>query len=327
MYYLALCVSPAFAGQSLFYKEVNLIGGYSNKDKWTGRSSTLKNSVGFEDYRKFSNEYGDFLTTDLQMRIVYDSQEKPQDGLGVEVHNAWLAYKFSLGHDVKIGHFDPEFGLEPIVDTHSAILQTLMMENIGFTKDWGCAIEGIFSDFNYRAALQLGSGMSIRMENGSYLATMRIGAIANESFQYGFSFLCGEVLKSEGMRTFPRDDLMEDEAVLKRRVGFDLKYLLGPCQLKGEAAYGKNSADYVLGYLTEIDCTLPKQQDWELALQFKSWINDLDKSSSNDSMITFCVSYKVNQKVTVRASASHDFNLAGGNEDNKVLAQFYYYGN
>lgn len=319
--------SFVFADQSLFYKEVNLIGGYSSEDRWIGISDTLRNSVGFEDYRKFSNEYGDFLTTDLQVRVAYDSQEKTKDAFGVEIHNAWLAYKYSLGHDLKVGHFDPEFGLEPLVDTHGTILQTLMMDNISFKKDWGVGLEGVFSNFDYRVALQLGSGMPVRMEGDNYLATTRIGVKPNENFQYGISFLWGQVLESKGMRTLPRDSLLNDKAILKRRLGLDFMYLLGPYQFKGEVAYGKDSADYVLGYLAEIDYTLPKQQNCELALQFKSWINDLDKKSSDDTTIAFCVSYKVNQKITLRLSASHDFNLAGGNEDNKILAQFYYYGN
>ena len=46
----------AFAREGLFYKEVNLIGGYSSRDRWVGMSGELLNSIGFEDYRKFSND-------------------------------------------------------------------------------------------------------------------------------------------------------------------------------------------------------------------------------------------------------------------------------
>lgn len=325
--YLALFLSPVFAAQSLFYKEINIIGGYSNRDKWIGKSDALKNSVGFEDYRKFSNEYGDFLTTDLQVRVAYDDQEKTKDAFGVEIHNAWLAYKYSLGHDLKVGHFAPEFGLEPIVDTHGTILQTLMMDNIGFKKDWGVGLEGVFSNFDYGVALQLGSGMAVRMKGDNYLATARIGVTPNKSFQHGLSFLWGNALESGGMKTFPRDDLPGDKAVLKRRVGLDLQYLFGPYQFKGEVAYGKDPTDYVLGYLTEIDYTLPSQQNCNLALQFKSWIDDLDGNSSEDSSLTFCVSCRVHQKMTLRVSTSRDFNLADGSKDSKVFAQLYYYGN
>lgn len=49
----------AFASDFLFYKELNLMGGYSNEEGFIGESSTLSNSIGFEHYGKFSGEYGD----------------------------------------------------------------------------------------------------------------------------------------------------------------------------------------------------------------------------------------------------------------------------
>ena len=67
-----------------FYKEALMIGGYSDKDQWVGKKNMmLKNSVGFEYYKKFSNEYGDFLTLDLQIRTAYDSKEDSQDAFRV----------------------------------------------------------------------------------------------------------------------------------------------------------------------------------------------------------------------------------------------------
>ena len=118
----------ASANESLFYKEVNLIGGYSDRDHWVGKSNDLTNSIGFEDYRKFSNAYGDFLTTDLQVRLAYDSTRNAHNAWGIQIHNAWLLYKMNYAAKLRIGHFDPAFGLEPLLDTHGTILQTLMME-------------------------------------------------------------------------------------------------------------------------------------------------------------------------------------------------------
>ena len=315
----------ALAEEALFYKEINLIGGYSAEDRWITQSSTLSNSLGFEDYRKFSNEYGDFLTTDLQVRAPYYGSEPACNAFGVEIHNAWAAYKLSLGHNLKVGHFDPEFGLEPTVDTHSTILQTLMMKSIGFKKDWGVALEGFLANFDYRAALQLGSGMSVRVDDENYLATARLGAGADKNFQYGFSFLWGQVLESKGMMTIPRSALAYDKAILKRRMEFDLRYFTGPYEFKGEVAFGKDFGNYALGYMVEADYTLPKQQNCELSLQLESWMDDLNKRNSADTTIAFCVSYKVNQKVTVRAFASRDLKMANGEEDTKILMQVYYY--
>ena len=96
-----VCFYKSTVGESIaqnFYKEAVIIGGYSDKDQWVGKKDMmLKNSIGFEYFRKFSDEYGDFLTLDIQMRIAYDSMENSSDTFGVEIHNAWLEYKLGLG--------------------------------------------------------------------------------------------------------------------------------------------------------------------------------------------------------------------------------------
>lgn len=315
----------AFADSSLFYKELNLIGGYSEVDKWIGKGQTLKNSVGFEYYRKFSNEYGDFLTTDLQVRLAYDSSEKFNDAWGIEIHNAWAEYKLGYGHKVMIGHFSPAFGLEPVVDTHGTLLQTLAMKDIGFKKDWGGGLRGYLSNFDYELAAQIGSGMSIRREDGSFLLSSRIGNSSSSIFQYGVSLLYGEILKTSGMNTFPRNDLLSRNAVLKKRVGLDGQWFIGPYVFKGEVAYGENEREDVLGYLLEAEYIPPKYQNLQLSAQFQSWINDLHEKGTDDSTLFLCVSYKVNNDITIRTSFNHDFNLMNENEDNRILVQFYYY--
>ncbi|MDD5044215.1 MAG: hypothetical protein PHH69_02110 [Candidatus Omnitrophica bacterium] len=316
----------AAASESLFYKEINLIGGYSNIDHWVGKSSTLANSIGFEYYKKFSNEYGDYMTGDLQMRASYDSKKNSHEAWGLEIHNAWLEYKLGYVTKIRAGHFDPSFGLEPVLDTHGTILQTLAMNDIGFTKDWGISLRGSLPKFDYESSLQLGSGMSIRRKDGSFLATTRIGSPSSENLQYGFSLLYGKVLETDGMRTFPKNELLSDEATDKKRVGIDGQYLFGPYLFKGEVAYGTNDKDRVLGYLTEIDYTLPKYQNCQFELQFQSWINDLNESSSDLSTLTAGVSYKLTQNKTLRATFSHDFSNDGEKEEDKFLLQFYYFG-
>ena len=266
-------VTLAFANQALFYKEVNIIGGYSDRDEWTGKGDSLMNSIGFEDYRKFSDEYGDFLTTDLQVRFSYDSLEDSQDARAIEIHNAWMEYKLGYGYNIKLGHFDPAFGLEPVLDTHGTLMQTLAKKNIGFKKDWGVALKGSMEKFDYKIALQTGSGMSIRRTDGIYLFTTRIGSPATQDFQYGISFMHGEVLKTKGMSTFPKNHLLSNDAVTKERIGLDAQYLYGPYVFKGELAYGQDDNEDVLGYLFELDYTLPKHQNVQLELQFQSWIN------------------------------------------------------
>jgi hypothetical protein len=316
----------AYAGEALFYKEINLIGGYSDIDRWVDKDSTMASSLGFEYYRKFSGEYGDYLTADLQARVAYDSKKNAHDAWGLEIHNAWLEYKLMQAAKLKVGHFDPAFGLEPTLDTHATLVQTLAEDDIGFKKDWGTELRGSLPKFDYAAALQLGSGMSIRRRDGSFLATTRIGSPAGGNLQYGVSFLYGEVLQTEGMRTFPKNKLLSDDAVTKKRVGLDGQYLYGPYLFKTEAAFGKNDDKDVLGYLAEIDYTLPRYQNWEFECQFRSWINDLGERSSDDSTLTLGTAYKLSQDTTLRAAYSHDFHMTGMKEEDKIVLQFYYFG-
>ncbi|MFH1201508.1 MAG: hypothetical protein V1674_01300 [Candidatus Omnitrophota bacterium] len=323
---LVIISNPALADDSLFYKELNIIGGYSDRGHWVGKSRELLNSLGLEYYRKFSGEYADYLTTDLQLRVSYDSRKNSHDAWGIEVHNAWLEHKLAYGANLRLGHFDPAFGLEPLLDTHGTILQTLAMKNMGLKKDWGAGLEGSLPKFDYKLAMQLGSGMSIYRRDDSFLLTSRIGSPASGNWQYGLSFLYGRVLESEGMRTFPRDKLLSDDAVSKKRIGLDGQYLFGPYLFKAETAYGKNNDEDVLGYLAALDYTIPKYQNWSFELQFQSWINDLSNSNSRDSTLTLGTSYKLNQNITLRSAFSHDLNMANQNKDNKFLVQFYYFG-
>jgi len=136
----------------------------------------------------------------------------------------------------------------------------------------------------------------------------------------------GKVLESMGMFTFPRAELVSDKTVLKKRVGLDGQYLYGPYLFKAEAAYGENENKEVLGYLTEIDYTFPRYQNWELELQFHSWINDLGERSSDDSTLTLGTSYKLSQNTTLRAAYAHDFHMTGMKAEDKIVLQFYYFG-
>jgi len=320
-------MSWAFAdSEGFFYKEANLIAGYSSRDGWIDNNGMMNSSVGFELYRKFSGEYGDFLTADLQMRVAYDNRKNSHQAWGVEIHNAWLEYKFSQYLKIRGGHFDPSFGLEPVVDTHSTLLQTLAEQDIGFNKDWGVQIRGSFPKFDYEASLQIGSGMSMRRQDDSYLATLRIGAPQGRNLQGGFSLLSGRTLESEGMRTFPKNKLLSQDTVNKKRVGLDGQYLYGPFLFKGEFAYGQNDDKDVLGYLTEIDYTVPSRQNLEFQLQYKSWINNIHVSSSDDGWLTLGAEYKLSQSTTLRAAFEHDFGMMDKKTEDRFVVQFYFLG-
>jgi hypothetical protein len=305
IFLLVVLYYPAMAGQGFFYKEINLIGG----------STDQNSSVGFEYYKIISNEYGDYLTTDLQLRLVYDSSEQSADVWNIEIHNAWGEYKLGKGYKLRFGHFDPAFGLEPILDTHGTLLQTMAMKNIGFKKDWGIALKSYLFNYDYEIAVQMGSGMSIRTQDGNYLLSGRIGTSQDTLFQYGISFFCGELFQTEGAGT-----------ITKRRIGMDSQYSFGNFLFKGEMAYGENSGQHVLGYWLEMDSTLPSHQNWQFGVQLQSWINDLTMSNSDDSALILGVSHKISSKLTLSMDYSYDIHLMNAREDNKLRLQLYYYG-
>jgi hypothetical protein len=292
----AVYCTTVFASDFLFYGELNAIDGYSKQDGWIDQGNMQSISVGFEHYGKLSGKFGDYLTTDLQVRLAYDGTQDFHDAWGLQIHNAWAEYKISRGAKLRIGHFDPSFGLEPILDTHSSILQTLMHRNIGFKKDWGASLRGYVSEFDYEVSYQIGSGMSLRRRDSSYLVTARVGTPSGRDFQYGVSALIGNVLATEGMSTFPRDRLLSDETVQKKRVGFDCQYSWLSLLLKAETAYGENNGKQVIGYLVEADYTPPQSQTWELGAQFQSWIHDLGRSGSDDSTLSVSLSHEFNQR-------------------------------
>jgi hypothetical protein len=309
-----------------FYKEVIIIGGYSDQDQWIGKKGrNLKNSIGFEYYRKFSNDYGDFLTLDVQMRMAYDSKQDSQDAFGVEIHNAWIEYKLGLGQSIRLGHFDPAFGLEPVLDTHGTLLQTLAFKNIGFKKDWGIAYKGLLGDYDYEIASQIGSGMGIRRKDGSFLLTGRIGTPRTREFQYGISFLYGQTLQSSQSWTIPAPELVTDKSVRKKRIGIDLQWPLGLFDFKAEVAAGDNDGRTVAGGLAELGYTVPALQNLRIKMQTLYWSNDWEEKNARDLTFSPVIEYKINSSATIRLGYFHDV-YSSSDEDKLILLQFYYFG-
>ena len=310
-----------------FYKEAVIVGGYSDNDQWVGeRGMGLKNALGFEYFQTFSNEYGDFLKADLQARVSYDSSENSEDAWAVEIHNAWLEHPLGLGKTVRVGHFDPAFGLEPVLDTHGTLLQTLALKNIGFKKDWGVGYRGLLGEFDYEIAGQLGSGMGIRRRDGSFLLSGRISTPQGTDTQFGVSFLYGRTLESVQVRTIPVPDLVTGETVSKRRIGLDVQRPVGPFGFKGEISAGDDDGTTVAGALVEFDYTVPDMQSLKMKLQGTYWSNDWDKEEARDLSLAPVIEYEVTSSLRARLGYFHDFKASNGNEDRVILLQLYYYG-
>ena len=305
-------------------------------------------SVGFEYFRVFSGERGDWVTTDLQVRfpmghkkrimrnayanfnLNFDfDQEKLERILTTEwrlmweFHNVYANFKLNRGRsNIKLGHFDVPFGLEPLLDTHPTLLQTQARKNIGFKRDWGLSVNGALPSFDYEVSATLGCGgvKKIWRKDGSYLLSGRIGTPTSEDLQHGFSLLYGNVLPAL------YDEYLFESTVSRKRIGLDSQYSYRSYLFKAEVAYGKDEEFDVLSSFLEVDYTVPQYQNWQLEAQLKSFINDLGESKTDDTILTLGTSYKLTNDITLRANYIHDFNLRLGREEDIVGVQVYYYG-
>jgi hypothetical protein len=314
------------AAEGDFYKEALITGGYSDNDQWIGGNGRgMRNAVGFEYFRKFSDEYGDYMTMDIQMRFAYDDRESGDDAFGLEIHNAWLDFNTGLGSALRVGHFSPAFGLEPLIDTHSSLLQTLAMKNIGFKKDWGLGYRGLLGDFDYQVAAQLGSGMSIMAEDDNYLLSGRISTSQARDKQLGLSVLYGRTLQASEMWTIPKPRLMSNESILKKRVGIDYQTPLWLFDFKTEAAFGEDDGETVGGAMAQIEYTLPEHQRTKLKMQTIYWSDSLEDKDSRDLTLLPVIEHQLSDTTTLRAGYYHDL-YSRKDEDKMVVVQLYYYG-
>lgn len=323
---LTLCAaSGATASEpSSLYTEASAVLGYSERDEWFGEApGSQRNAVGFEYFRKFSNERGDFLTCDVQARLSYDFSDD-REPWALEIHNAWADYKLGLGSDIRAGHFSPAFGLEPVVDTHATLLQTLAGQDIGYKKDWGLGYRGIAGAFDYQVAAQLGSGMGIERKDGSYLLTARAANPPVGDLRYGLSALLGRVLVSVDARTIPKPRI-RDDAVFKKRIGADLMYEAGSLLVKAEATVGADGTHAVAGTLLEANYTPPSLQSLTLKAQGRFWIDLPGTTDAGASSAALAASYRLAQTWTLGVAVFHDL-AKPGPEDTRMVVQAYYYG-
>jgi hypothetical protein len=336
---LAFSTAPAGAGaDGTLYGELSLLAGYSEQNRWIGvAGGALKNSAGFEYFGKASNDYGDYLTWDLQARLGYHTRLPSDERWGLEIHNAWVEYKLGLGRNIRAGHFAPAFGLEPNLDTHGTLFQTLAMQDIGYKKDWGIGYRGAASALDYSVALQLGSGMTIDRKDGSFLATARAGSPPGRDLEWGISLLAGDVLESSPMRTLPRPEV-SDRSTARRRAGVDARYRRGSFLFLGEATVGTNEASEsmaaagsgektnVAGVLLQTDYTVPSLQSMVVRFQGRFWTDDTGDSGSRVITAGLGGSYALVPAWKATLAVFHDLARPGGMEDTRVYVQVYYLG-
>ena len=338
--YLFSGATYVWAGeQSLNYWEMNMFQGFSKEKGQFGRGNDSAKSIGIEHFSKFSGEYGDWLTTDIQLRLAYNSDntisdktigtgDPETDALDLELHNAYAKFKLLYGRaDIWVGHYEPAFGQEPQMDTYSNLLQTMDMKNIGFKMDWGTGIRGVFTGWDYHLTATLGSGMGMHFK-GNYLLSGRIGLgeTALTDYNLGLSVLYGDVVDTTDGRKLRSNNL-----TTKKRIGIDATYLYRSFDIKGEVDYGMDNeksvryAHDVAGTWVQVSYILPEYQRLHIEAQQENWFYNLSERERYDSTITAGLSYKLNGAIRLRIYYARDIYMASGLLDQSIMAQYYYY--
>jgi hypothetical protein len=312
---------------SLLNLEILAIAGYSReKDLSTPDRNLPRNAAGFEYFARFSGPRGDFLGANLQARLSYHEFPRGPDRWGLEIHNAWLQYRLGLGRNIAVGHIAPAFGLEPEVDTHAALLQTLAGQDVGFKKDWGLVYSGMAGPLDFQAGAQLGSGMGIRAGNGAHLLTARAAMEPAHGLRIGASALTGRVAGSMGHFTVPRPKYT-GETTRKHRLGLDIQAEVRTWRFLAELSAGKNADADVFGALGEVRRAFPEMRNATLSVQSRYWSDDPGRSDRADAELNASLSVPIAAPLTARLGVFRDVRRrAPHKEDTRVFLQLYYFG-
>lgn len=350
---ITIVIQVGLAEVKLFERELQVRGGYVSEAASGWDRVFFITSLGFERFQRHSNEYGDFLTHNLQMRFTWDMRKEPKDAWAIEIHNAWAEFRLGLGRSLRIGHFQPYFGLEVIEDTHGTILQTLMLENAGYKHDWGVGFKTFLGPFDWRIGAQLGQGMSFHRYKRNYLFTTRIGTPDGRNTTFALSGLLGNVYsmashstmhgnQMSGMqsgvmkpnlsfeehvhKTFPVSE--PGSLVKKWRVGYDLVHSGPYMTLKNEAAVGKDDSLPYGGAMLQVEYPFSFLDDLFAQYQIKLWSQNLRNRYMSYIPMTISLSYTMLNFLTFRAAYEVTFLPFAQNEieNQKVLIQIYYFG-
>ncbi len=323
---MALAPTPAAAGMTTQTAgELSLVVGYSDGNDWVGAlPGSQRSAAGFEHFAKFSTDRGDIVTTNLQLRASYDSCAPSDEAWALEVHNAWLEYRLGLGKKLRIGHFSPAHGLEPVRDTHGTLAQTLVGMDLGFKKDWGIGYSGIAGPLDLEVALQLGSGMAPAPDDGSYLASAQVWTPPGRDSRFGVSIVRGDLRKATQARTLPLPDYAE-ESVEISRAALSVEHSAGAFMVLAEASAGVDDSSTVGGALFQVDYSPPSNQRWLFAWQVRVWDSDLARGGFSTVTGIAAAGYKVTDRLTVRAALT-ELARDCDHAEAQATIQLYYYG-
>ncbi len=215
------------------------------------RAFSSLNAVGLDFHSVATSKSGNIGTLVLQPYLVRRDLARPimahlegPNDWEVELHDFYFNLtRWGTGRtNIKLGHFDVPFGLEPLTDTHFKIYQLMPMENLGMKKDWGVSLNGVFPNLDYEVALTRGSGFQFDAREDNYAVSGRIGTPSDRNWILGIAAFQGRVLNQRRNVIVPR-----------KRIGVDATWIMSQFTLKGEASFGKDFDRTVFHNLVELD--------------------------------------------------------------------------
>lgn len=331
-------------GRSFLYKELVASGFYSTAGE--GRFDLSPRPPGSYVGLDWVATYGTTAATglaavNLHPRLLWDPAESrfrlaPQD--------FWWRLRLG-GKDrlsLRLGQFVLPYGANPILSPRQMFLLPVEASDLGLKWDWGVALKGPAGDYDWEIAATLGTGESLRsphlFEDGdraSYLLTGRIGTPTYWDFQYGFSFLYGELPALAGAK------LVREGAVSRWRVAFDVFYKRGNYLMFGaQATYGQDGfggdgdlvpvtageavAD-VLGSRAWVDWVFPRNNDFRVRGQIESVVRDLSSSGTDDSAAILELGYSLSTSITWRMDYRRELHRSFGDGNDTLFFGFVFY--
>ncbi|MCZ6834716.1 MAG: hypothetical protein O7G85_02985 [Planctomycetota bacterium] len=279
-------------------------------------------AFGLDIHKVISDDQGDIGTLLLQPYAVRrDSLPLPNHvdedhRWEFEAHDFYFNLtRFGQGRtNIRIGHFDVPYGLEPYVDTHFTLRQFAPMQNIGTKKDWGISLNGTLPDFDYEVALTRGSGVEYVDKSHNYVVAGRIGTPADENFVIGFSAMYAEIIDPMHVMRYrmglPMSEMMmfnpKHDIIRRHRFGVDVTSVQGQFTLRGECSVGEDFDQDVILALVDIEWTNP-DGTWKAWLQGFYWAQDGTTGWDADVTMRTGVNWNFASPWTLSAQLTHDF--------------------
>ncbi|MEO7995014.1 MAG: hypothetical protein ABI743_11500 [bacterium] len=324
---LLLLTTPAYANTERLSGELNLAGGLYSNDADLFRTHPQP-GVGFEHFKKWSTDEGDWLTTSLQMRFIFNTEI---DNFEPDVMDAYANFRRDNGQaNIKVGKFEIPYGLEPVLDTHGTLLQSGNHHNLGTLWDWGVDLNGQLDTVDYQISALTGDFSQIypHHEQDSWLISGRVGSPrTGEDDAWGLSIAAGHTVPSMHEEAMPHDEHeeMEPEAMDLVRVGGDYTRWAGPATWLAEASVGTDDGDPMASAWARYEY-IPLQHDrWKYSLQAEGIWRDAEHLD-DFTELSAGLDYQLAPDITVRLMASHAFTNGSGDPDDRLILQYYYFG-